>query len=186
MTQKDHEGTPFREGRATYFNMRDFPKEDRLNILLASSAIPIIFPKERIGEYYYMDGGTRLKKDSDNEPIRPLYELEHCDFIITLPLVDDALPVDQSKYPGCKIVSIPPTVKLDGMLDFDPQKARKKIDQGYKDTIDVLNKIASKKNPEMEYYKMWENAGVREEGYTRRKGESDLEIEEIFKKVEGK
>ena len=40
-----------------------------LNILLASSALPFIFPPEEINGIQYWDGGVK-----DNVPVRPLYE----------------------------------------------------------------------------------------------------------------
>lgn len=39
------------------FNKKD-DKEEQVNILMATSAIPLIFPPQKIQEYYYVDGGA--------------------------------------------------------------------------------------------------------------------------------
>ena len=59
-------------GRTEYFNLKHVQGDDtRKKILLATSAMPLVFPKEEIDGHHYEDGGIK-----DNIPLRPLYEID--------------------------------------------------------------------------------------------------------------
>lgn len=120
-----------------YFNMKDFSYSDRVRLLLATSAMPFVFPEEKIQGHYYIDGGVR-----DNLPVRPLYKKEKCDFIIALALNEDYYNVDfKTKYPGAEILVIRPKENLGSYLNFSPELARKRIGQGYQDMIGIFRKM---------------------------------------------
>lgn len=131
----------FSNGRIEYFNMREYSEEERLKILLASSAIPILFPTESINGNFYFDGGAGNEENSDNLPIRPLYEKEKCDFIFTMPLMHNQKPVDTSEYKNARIIEIRPHNNIGGMLstlDFSAENARNRMIEGYNDTKRTL------------------------------------------------
>ena len=128
-----------------YFNVREFNKQERMRILLATSAIPFIFPQEKIGGYYYYDGGSQLK--GDNLPLKPLIEREHCDTVIVVHLDRDVerKNIDPSVYPGVRIYEIRPKDDqgglFKGILDFKAESATERILQGYNDNIDMFRHI---------------------------------------------
>ncbi|MBQ9438688.1 MAG: patatin-like phospholipase family protein, partial [Lachnospiraceae bacterium] len=131
---------PASSGKMAYFNIRDFPKKDRMLLLLATSAIPFVYPQERIGGYYYMDGRAMTVKGSDNHPVFPLYEKERCDFIISLSLYADKLPFDPSKFPDARILEIRPRKELEAAMDFSPALAARRIEDGYRDAMASFRK----------------------------------------------
>lgn len=126
-------------GKATYFNMRNFSPEDRKNILLATSAMPFIFPKEKIGGYYYIDGGKY-----DNLPVEPLYRIEKCEIIVVVHLTTNAglTEIKKEDYPNAVILEIRPKQEQGGFfagtLDFNAENAKRRIQQGYSDTIELF------------------------------------------------
>ncbi len=87
-----------------YFKLNGYDTETIKKILLATSAIPIIFPKEEIEGKYYYDGGIK-----DNSPITPLYE-EGCTDIIVIHLKADEILKDRRE--GVNIYEICPQEDL--------------------------------------------------------------------------
>ncbi len=115
--------------KATYFSLQDYRQETIEDILLASSAIPFVFPKQVVQGEQYWDGFIR-----DNTPIKPLVE-EGCNIIIAVMLSrSDLLPID--KYPDCKIIPIYPQGHPGGALSFN--QSAEKMQRGYDDAMAVL------------------------------------------------
>lgn len=108
----------------------------RLDILRASSAIPVIFSTSRIDGTVSVDGGV-----IDNVPIDPIVNA-HSD-VRTIYVVylnwENGLGsdrIDASKYPGVRIKEIIPSKNLhgwSGTMDFSPRKTRFLFDLGYAD-----------------------------------------------------
>lgn len=107
------------------------------DILLASSAIPLVFKPVRIDGQYYIDGGVL-----DNLPIRPLYE-RGCELIFAVHLSRKAV-VNHRRFPGARILEIVPQEDLgsmiDGTLDFTSAGIRRRIDLGYRDGLRIVRK----------------------------------------------
>jgi NTE family protein len=123
-------------GRVTYFNLREYDPETRKTLLLATSAIPFIFPHEKIGNKFYWDAGMK-----DNTPVEPLYVCDKCDTVFLIYLDTNLKKlIDKEKYPGTRIIEICP--KNDqgvlATLDFNPEHAKDRMRQGYDDTIRTL------------------------------------------------
>lgn len=59
--------TDINNARVVYFS-----EGELIDIVIASSSIPVVFPPVRIGDYSYVDGGIL-----DNLPVRPLEEICH-------------------------------------------------------------------------------------------------------------
>lgn len=119
-------------------------KDDITDILLASSAIPVVFPKQKIHSEYYYDGGIPLV--GDNIPIKPLYELGYRKYIV-VHLGRDDVEYLTKKYRGVMMIHVFPKKNIgdivDGTLDFEPENAKKRIELGYQDMkqqIEMLNK----------------------------------------------
>ena len=120
-----------------YFKLNGYDTETIKKILLATSAIPIIFPKEEIEGKYYYDGGIK-----DNSPITPLYE-EGCTDIIVIHLKADEILKDRRE--GVNIYEICPQEDLGnffkGTLDFSAEGAYRRIEQGYRDAKEILSPV---------------------------------------------
>ena len=65
-----------RDGIAEYLCLNNKNKNDLINIVLATSALPIIYSKVNIDGKFYQDGGL-----ADNLPIEPLYSIGFKNFI---------------------------------------------------------------------------------------------------------
>lgn len=121
-----------------YIKINRRTNEDIKKILLASSALPIIFEQEKIDESYYYDGGIK-----DNVPIKPLYDEGIRNFIV-VHLSRDSL-INKSNFEGANIIEIVPQEDqgnlINGTLDFSKEGSEKRINQGYNDTIRILEPI---------------------------------------------
>ncbi|GFP78506.1 patatin-like phospholipase family protein [Clostridium fungisolvens] len=121
-----------------YFKLNEYDENGIKEILLASSAIPVVYESKEIETRKYLDGAM-----CDNLPIQPLYG-DGCDIIIAvnLSLVSE---VDRAAFPNAKIIEIIPSEMDEGVLsatlDFTPNGARKRIKQGYDDTKNLFEPI---------------------------------------------
>lgn len=107
-------------------------------VLLATSALPIIFDKEKVDGNVYIDGGVK-----DNIPIKPLYDKGFRTFIV-VHLSRNSV-VDKEKFKDANIIEIVPSNDqgdlINGTLDFSKEGINKRIDQGYNDALKVLKPI---------------------------------------------
>lgn len=121
-----------------YFKINDYEEEDIRKILLATSAIPMIYECEKIEEVIYLDGGI-----VDNVPIQPVYG-ENCDIIIVVHLARES-NIDKRVFPNTYIIEILPTVMevglFEGTLDFSVDMSRKRMQIGYDDTMNIIKPI---------------------------------------------
>lgn len=122
-------------GRPTYFKINGCDRARAISLLLASSAIPVVFRPERIDGGDYIDGGA-----ADNVPVQPVYD-EGCDLILVVHVSRTGL-VDKHRFPNARIVEFVPSEAqggfIAGTLDFSPERARRRIEQGYRDAIRIL------------------------------------------------
>lgn len=141
---------------AEYFQLQQYTEEQMLELLLASSALPFIFPPVDIGGTKYWDGGLK-----DNVPIRPLYDLGYRKLLVVhLDQQDnnvfyDTVPVFQKqmctpanrnrgRYCDAVLVHFYPQKSLSGFcgtLDFNPRTIRRKVEQGYNETKKRLERV---------------------------------------------
>ena len=124
--------------KTKYFKLNGYDTETIKKILLATSAIPVIFPKEEIEGKSYYDGGFL----GDNSPITPLYD-EGCTDIIVIHLKADEILKDRRE--GVNIYEICPQEDLGsflkGTLDFSTEGAYRRIEQGYRDAKEILQPV---------------------------------------------
>ncbi|MGL4570112.1 MAG: patatin-like phospholipase family protein [Clostridium sp.] len=119
---------------AKYFKINNYDVSDIKKILLATSALPMIYGSENIDGKDYLDGGI-----VDNMPIQPVYG-EGCDIIIVVPLAKEVI-IDRKLYPNTKIIEIRPSeieYGFDGTIDFNSDNAKKKMKIGYDDVINQI------------------------------------------------
>lgn len=131
-------------GKADYFDMRAYSTETITKILIASSAIPAVFPPEKIGNVSYRDGGIK-----DNCPIKPLYNAGYRRFIVSYLGEDTA---DRSEFPDAEFIELVPSEKIylgdkntsilnNGTMDFKAKDAAERIALGELETAAALEKI---------------------------------------------
>lgn len=124
--------------KAKYFKLNNYMEDEIKDILLATSALPMIYESEEIETRKYLDGGM-----ADNVPVQPLYG-EGCDIILVVHLSRQQ-QIDRSKFPNAKIIEIMPSEInegiLSGTLDFNSEEIRKKIRIGYDDAKNLLEPI---------------------------------------------
>lgn len=121
-----------------YFDISGESSKRIKKILLATSALPLIFDTETIDDENYIDGGV-----VDNVPITPLYNDGYRTFLV-IHLSRESV-IDTRKFPDSKIIQIVPKLHqgalFDGTLDFNSSNARIRIIQGYEDTKRVLQPL---------------------------------------------
>lgn len=123
------------DGIARYFSLNYRPYEEIKKILLASSAMPIIYSPVEIDGKLYVDGGVK-----DNLPIKPLYIEGIRNFIVVG--LSTETKINFEKYPDAKFLLIKPRKSIgdfwDGTLDFTSKGAKIRMEIGYIDAIREL------------------------------------------------
>ena len=120
-----------------YFKLNDRDSETIKKILLATSAIPVVFPKEEIEGKSYYDGGF-LGIAGDDSPITPLYN-EGCTDIIVIHLKAEQILKDRREGVNIYEICLREDFGIYNFLDFSPEGARKRIEQGYRDAKEILS-----------------------------------------------
>lgn len=130
------------------FRINNYDKEIIKTILLATSAIPFVFPPEYINRRKYIDGGSPVPKVGDNVPLTPL-DTEKCtDAIIVNLNIHSDPPFIKDKYGNVihkeksqlKLYQLYPSRDINGLLgientlNFTPENVAELIMLGYKDT----------------------------------------------------
>ena len=123
-----------------FFKLNGLPPEEIEKILIASSAIPIVFPNQKIDGDVYIDGGVLGKEG--NVPVKPLYDAGYRTIIIIY--LSERDRIDKSLYYGADIIEIVPRTGLgsfvDGTLDFSASGAKARLMQGYQETHAIFGK----------------------------------------------
>ena len=121
-----------------FFKLNGRPAKEIEKILIASSAIPIVFPNQEIEGEVYIDGGVLGKEG--NVPVRPLYDAGYRKIIIIY--LSEKDKIHKSLYYGADIVEIVPQTGLgsfvDGTLDFSSAGAKARLMQGYQEAMAVF------------------------------------------------
>ncbi|HCQ91031.1 MAG TPA: hypothetical protein DIU45_16645, partial [Clostridium sp.] len=121
-----------------YFKLNNCEKEKVKTILLATSALPLVFGTEIIDDIEYVDGGI-----VENIPILPLYEAGYKK-IIAVHLKKGYI-IDKEPFPGLEIIEIIPSEPIgdffNGTLDFSLENALKRMELGYKDTVKIIKEL---------------------------------------------
>ena len=120
------------KGTVKYIRLNYRPIDEIRDILLASSAIPIIYAPVRIDGNICRDGGLE-----DNMPISPLY-IEGIRHFIVVGLSEET-EIPYEKYPDAEFILIRPEESIGdfitGTLDFSKSGAKTRMELGYIDAI---------------------------------------------------
>lgn len=117
--------------------------DSRVRALLASAAIPLAFPRQKIDGKLYVDGGIGgWKKSSGNTPIQPLLDFG-CNHVLVTHLSDGSL-WSRHDFPNATILDIRPEGierSIGDLLDFSGSSIDAWIKQGYRDTLRCVEPI---------------------------------------------
>lgn len=120
------------KGTVRYLRLNYRPVDEIRDILLASSALPIIYSPVRIDGNVCRDGGME-----DNMPISPLY-IEGIRHFIVVGLSEET-EIPYEKFPDAEFLLIRPEESLGdfitGTLDFTKSGAKTRMELGYIDAI---------------------------------------------------
>ncbi|WP_300711764.1 patatin-like phospholipase family protein [uncultured Brachyspira sp.] len=123
-----------------YFKLNGKTDKEIKEIMMATSAIPLIFGRQTIEGINYVDGGVEIL-NGNNLPLKPLYE-ENCDEIIAINLYKDSIIEKSSR---CKVYEIVPSNDIgdffSGAMDFSLSGAKMRIKEGYNDAKNMLEQI---------------------------------------------
>lgn len=116
-----------------YISLSEVDAHDAKQLLLASSAMPYVYPPELIHDKVYRDGGL-----SDNVPVLPMATVGADKLIVVKLEPDDKVNTDlYSTF--SEVVEIVPSREigdlLDGTLEFTSRNADFRILLGYYDTL---------------------------------------------------
>lgn len=118
-----------------YKKLADYDVDTIKRILLASTALPLIYESVEIDGKFYRDGGI-----CDNEPIKPLYDAGIRKFIVVGLKHDKKFNAD--KWQGAEFITIYPSRDLgdllDGTLNFSLKDIRFREMLGYKDGLRAI------------------------------------------------
>lgn len=139
------------EEKPDYFKLNDYSKEEMINIVLASCAIPYIFKPIIINGKRYADGGIKnpayTKNNTDNVPIAPLkkYDLN----LIIVTHLSYTTKIDKNAFNNIPIIDIYPSTPLElingaGSLKISKPTLEKHIELGYRDAMVTLAPIIIK------------------------------------------
>lgn len=144
------------------FKLNEYEDDEITKLLLATSAIPVIFQNEEFNGKKYCDGGIPIV--GDNVPIKPVYDTG-IEYIVVIHLKHDSI-IDKKLYSNSKIIEIIPSCDLGnavtGTLDFTSGGSRKRIEMGYADAKRIMQPlvemiIMNAKNRRMFEYAQYEN-----------------------------
>lgn len=126
------------------FCLNEGTPEERILRLLASTAIPVVFPPVKIDGKPFVDGGWEAK-GGNNVPINPILANHPEVKTIVVVYLDDAPQRDRvhkaAEQKGVKVIEVIPSEDMGGflkMFDTSPDTAKRLIELGRKDARAVL------------------------------------------------
>jgi NTE family protein len=129
-------------GNVSYLALNYKNTENIYKVLLASSALPLIFEPIEINDKHYIDGGL-----IDNIPIKPLYDYGYKNIIIISCDYDTSLDELQEKFPKSNLYLIKPDYDLgnlfNGTLNFHKNKLSESFELGYKNGMEFSKNFIS-------------------------------------------
>ncbi|MGV9311016.1 patatin-like phospholipase family protein [Streptomyces sp. NPDC003691] len=124
--------------RASIIRLNDLAPSEIREAVLASAALPFVFPSRVIDGSAYLDGGLGR---GDRTPVRAFAEAEHCDVLVVVHLHPDARVVPGA-VTGLVRIDIRPSVpitppgplgSLSALMSFSPERVGALRRLGYRD-----------------------------------------------------
>lgn len=130
-------------GCEEYVKLDSLTLTEQKDVVLASSALPLIYPRKEIDGCKFFDGGW-----VDNYPVRPLYDRGYRDIIIVYlennnhNKLRKQFEKERKQFSDCNIIRIIPNRSFkDGIyetLSISRRKTAKRIETGYTDALEQL------------------------------------------------
>ncbi|PSJ25472.1 hypothetical protein B7P34_27955 [Streptosporangium nondiastaticum] len=125
--------------KGAILRLNGYPEHQIREAVLASAALPLIFPSRVVEGCTYLDGG--LGGPGDRTPVRAFAEQEHCEVVVVVHLHPDAVvsshpagPVTRIDIrPSVPIIPPGPLGPLTGLLSFSPDRVQALRRLGYRD-----------------------------------------------------
>lgn len=125
-----------------YFCLKEYSDEEIINIVLASSCVPILFKPININDNLYADGGcgfpSYITNPIDNTPVKPTLKY-NCDLTIVVELVEKDI-INVNNFPQANIIEIFPSANIEritgiGTINLNAKTLSQNIELGYRDAI---------------------------------------------------
>lgn len=159
-----------------YRRLSDYDEATVKKILLASTALPLIYEAVEIDDNYYRDGGI-----CDNEPVAPLYDMGIRQFIIIG--MTHGKVFNTERWKDASFITIYPSHDLgklfEGTLNFSEKAIDFREMLGYKDGLRAIN---TKFKPDDTYIKA--EASLAENDYNEIV--MQLRVDNTYRMVEGR
>ncbi|MFE7541653.1 patatin-like phospholipase family protein [Streptomyces platensis] len=132
--------------RATIIRLNDLPVPQIREAVLASAALPFVFPTRVIDGCTYLDGALGR---GDGTPVRAFAEKEHCDVLVVVHLHPDARVAPGAATglvrvdirPSLPIIPPGPLGPLTGLMAFSPERVGALRALGYRDAAARFREI---------------------------------------------
>ncbi len=128
----------FLDRKVRYLSLNHKTREEIQSIVLASSALPLVFAPEVVEGRPYIDGGLK-----DNVPVRAAYE-NGCTTIFVIHLSERKI-LKSMDFPDAKIYELTPQRNLgsllSGTLDFSREGVIRRISEGYEDGMRIVEPV---------------------------------------------
>jgi len=137
------------KGAPTEFKVNGDTKENILNYLLASSAIPLVFEPVIINGIKYVDG-----YGVSNVPVETLKN-KGCNLIFVVPLKEESDSFIYSDNETTIVDFVSHTNNqgmIDGTLDFDATRSKERMEIGYKVAKELINKLIKERVIGVKFY----------------------------------
>lgn len=121
---------------AEYFKLNDYDRDEKVKILLASTAIPGAFPAVCINGSYYRDGGAIPQ---NNNPFTKALELGYKN-VLTIRLDKGPSYYSNGVYYLCPSASLGDSF-FRSTVDFNPQNVAWRMNLGYSDLMSKRKEI---------------------------------------------
>ena len=124
------------EQKGEYFSLNNKDTQDIIDYISASSAIPAVFEKVKIGNCYYSDGFAY-----DNLPVNILKEKGY-NFLYVVPLSSLHEP-NETTYPDVTIINFKDDIfdrlgRIDGTFGFDGELSKERVELGYNNATKLI------------------------------------------------
>jgi NTE family protein len=127
------------EQKGEYFSLNNKSTEEIIDYISASSAIPAVFEKVKIGNCYYSDGFAY-----DNLPINILKEKGY-NFLYVVPLSNLHEPNEET-HKDITIINFKDDIfdklgRIDGTFGFDGELSKERVELGYNNTTKLIEHL---------------------------------------------
>ena len=131
--------------KSTFKHLQALPDNERIQCLLASMALPIIFGSVKVQGKRYSDGGQGgWQVRQGNTPVEPLIRAG-CNLVIVMH-TEEGSPWRRRDYPDTTFIEIrpqrePSAIPLADLFETDKKKLSLWISQGYEDARRALGRV---------------------------------------------